>query len=127
MTILSRLFSSIIATAKRHVVAIGGIIATAAAGGIGTYIFTNIWTPVQTFVSQKAIEKACQYRQTPVSDESQFIVLVSPLRKDPDGSHTEKVKSAFHGEKGFLVVPICESVGFDYSSLKDANRRHRDG
>jgi len=72
-------------------------------------------TPVQTFLSEKTAEKACQYRQTPVSDESQFIILVSSLRYDADGSHTEKVMSAFHGQKGFLVLPICEHVEIDYS------------
>ena len=72
-------------------------------------------TPVQTFLSEKTAEKACQYRQTPVSDESQFIILVSSLRYDADGSHTEKVMSAFHGQKGFLVLPICEHVEIHYS------------
>jgi len=79
------------------------------------YVTTNLMTPVQTFLSEKTAEKACQYRQTPVSDESQFLILVSSLRYDADGSHTEKVMSAFHGQKGFLVLPICEHVEIDYS------------
>jgi hypothetical protein len=33
--------------------------------------------------------KACQNQQTPISDESRFIILVSPLKYDPDGSHTD--------------------------------------
>src|SRR5262249_48498536 len=42
-------------------------------------------------------------------------ILVSPLRGDPDGSHTERVIRAFQAEQGFLVIPTCESLGFDYS------------
>ncbi|MDQ6870064.1 MAG: hypothetical protein M3178_17580 [Pseudomonadota bacterium] len=90
---------------------IGGILTAA----LATFITTTLLAPVQTFLATKTAEKACQYQQTLISDKSQFIVLVSPLKYDADGSHTEKVTSAFHGEKGFLVVPICESVGFDYT------------
>jgi hypothetical protein len=97
---------------KRPVVWLGGILVAAA----GTYATTNLLTPVQTFLSEKTAEKACQYRQKPISNESQFIILVSPLAHDPDRSHTERVMRAFLGEKGFLVVPICESLNFDYST-----------
>jgi hypothetical protein len=119
MARLGTLFNSIVAAAKRHVVAVGVSVGTATTGALGTYIFTHVWTPVQTFISQKASEKECEWQKTSVRDDSQFVILVSPLRKDPDGSHTEKVKSAFHGEEGFRVVPICESVGFDLSGTKD--------
>jgi tetratricopeptide (TPR) repeat protein len=100
---------------KRHTVWFGAIITVV---GIGTYV-TTLLTPAGTFLSEKAAQIACEYQQKPIANESEFTILVSPLRGDPDGSHTEKVKSAFHGEKGFRVVPICESVGFDYSSSKD--------
>ena len=58
----------------------------------------------------------CEYRQKEKSDGSQFKILVSPLARDPDRSHTERVMRAFLGEKGFLVVPICESLNFDFST-----------
>lgn len=89
--------------------------ATAAA----TAKFTDLFKTVETFLSEKVAEKSCEFRQKPIANDSQFIILISPLRYDPDGVHTEKVRSAFHGEKGFLVVPICESVGFDNSPGKD--------
>jgi tetratricopeptide (TPR) repeat protein len=96
---------------KRPAVWLGGVLAVAA----GTYVKTNLLTPLQTYVSEKTAEKVCQYQQTPISDESQFTILVSPLAYDPDRSQTERVMGAFLGEKGFLVVPICESLGFVYS------------
>src|ERR1700730_8847096 len=47
---------------KRPAVWLGGFLAAAA----GTYVTTNLMPPVQTFLSEKTAEKACQYRQKPV-------------------------------------------------------------
>jgi hypothetical protein len=113
MSAWAHLYSLASSWIKRPAVWLGGILAAA----IGTFVTTTLLTPVQTFLSKKTAEKACEYRQKPIANDSQFTILVSPLKYDQDGSHTEKVKSAFHGEKGFLVVPICESVAFDYSML----------
>jgi hypothetical protein len=118
MATLRELYNRVIAAAKRHVAALGSILATAVAAALVAY-FTSLFTHLGSFLSEKTAEKACQYRQQPITNDSQFVILVSPLKYDSEGSHTEKVKSAFHGEKGFLVVPICESVGFDYKSSKD--------
>ena len=96
---------------KRPAVWFGGILTAA----IATFVRTSLLTPVQTFLSEKTAKKACQYWQKPVSNESKFVILVSPLTPDPDRSHTERVVRAFLGEKGFLVVPICESLNFDLS------------
>jgi len=104
-------WASLSSWTKRPAVWIGGILTAA----LATFVTTNLLTPVQTFLAKKTAEKACQLQETPISDESQFIILVSPLKYDADGSHTEKVKDAFHGEKGFHVVSICEPLGFDYS------------
>jgi hypothetical protein len=90
---------------KRPIVWLGGILVAAT----GTYV-TNSLTAVETFMSDKAAELSCRYRQKPIANESQFTILVSPLAHDPDRSHTERVMRAFLGEKGFLVVPICESL-----------------
>jgi tetratricopeptide (TPR) repeat protein len=111
MSAWAHLYSLASSWIKRPAVWLGGFLVAAA----GTYVTTNLMTPVQTFLAEKTAEKKCQYQQTPISDKSQFIVLVSPLKDDLDGSQTKYVKSAFHGEKGFLVVPICESLAFDYS------------
>jgi tetratricopeptide (TPR) repeat protein len=105
---LNSLGSSLI---KRPAVWLGGVFVAA----VGTYATTNLLTPMQTFLSEKTAEISCRYRQRPISNESQFTILVSPLAHDPDRSHTERVMRAFLGEKGFLVVPICESLNFDYS------------
>ena len=104
-------WASLSSLIKRPAVWLGGILTAA----LAAFVTTNLLTPVQTFLAEKTAEKACQNQQTPISDESRFIILVSPLKYDPDGSHTERVKSAFHGEKGFYVVSICDSLGFDYS------------
>src|ERR1700730_18415311 len=111
MSAWANLYSLASSWIKRPAVWLGGILAAA----VATFVTTTLFAPVQTFLAKKTAEKACQYQQTLVSDESQFIILISPLKDDPDGSQTKYVKSAFHGERGFLVVPICESVGFDYS------------
>jgi len=58
---VSVLFNSIIAAARRHLTAVGVSIGTALAGDIGTYVLTHIWSPVQTIVSQKVSEKACEW------------------------------------------------------------------
>jgi tetratricopeptide (TPR) repeat protein len=96
---------------KRPAVWLGGIIIAAA----GTYV-TSLLTPVGTFVSEKTAEISCRYHQKPIANGSQFTILVSPLGHDPDRSHTERVMRAFLGEKGFLVVPICKSLNFDFSA-----------
>ena len=111
MSAWANLYSLASSWIKRPAVWLGGILAAA----VATFVTTNLLTPVQTFLAKKTAEKACQLQETPISDESQFIILISPLKDDPDGSQTKYVKSAFHGERGFLVVPICESLAFDYS------------
>ena len=70
-------------------------------------------TPVQTFLSEKTAEKACQYRQKPVANESQFTILVSPLAHDPDKLHTEKIMQALLSEEGFLAILLCEPFNVD--------------
>jgi hypothetical protein len=101
---------------KRPAVWLGGFLAAAA----GTYVTTNLMPSVQTFLSEKMAEKACQYRQKPVASDSQFTILVSPLARDPDRSHTEKIMRALLGEEGFLTVPICDSLDLDLSKGSQA-------
>jgi hypothetical protein len=60
-------------------------------------------------------ETACQYRQQPITNDSQFVVLVSRLTRDPDRSHTDRVMQAFQNEQGIQAIPICESLSLDYS------------
>jgi tetratricopeptide (TPR) repeat protein len=87
-------------------------------GGLITY-FHDLLTPVATFLSEKtrekAVEKACQHQQTPISSDSQFIILVSRLTRDPDRSHTDRVMQAFQNERGFQAIRICDSLSLDYS------------
>ena len=110
MSVWTSLFSLASTLIKRPAVWLGGILVAA----VGTYA-TDAFKPIETFLSGKVAEKSCEYRQKPIADESQFTILVSPLANDPDRSHTERVMRAFLGEKGFLVVPICESLNFDFS------------
>jgi tetratricopeptide (TPR) repeat protein len=95
---------------KRPAVWIGGVLAAAA----GTYATTNLMTPVQTFLAEKTAEKACQYRQKPIANESQFTILVTPLAHDPDKLHTEKIMQALLSEEGFLAIPLCEPFNVDF-------------
>jgi tetratricopeptide (TPR) repeat protein len=103
---------------KQPAVWLGGVFVAAA----GTYVTTNLMTPVQTFLSEKTAEKACQYRQKPVASDSQFTILVSPLAHDPDKLHTRKIMQAFINEAGFRVVPICESLNFDLLTDTQSDR-----
>jgi hypothetical protein len=80
---------------KQHAVWLGGILVAAA----GTYV-TSLLTPVQTLLSEKTAEMACKYRQTPISNDSQFIILVSRLEHDPDRS-----QARFSGRKRFSRRP----------------------
>jgi hypothetical protein len=111
MSAWTQLYSFGSSIIKRPAVWLGGILVAAA----GTYV-TSLLAPVVTVLSEKAGVKACEYRQKPIANESQFTILVSPLAHDPDRSHTERVMRAFLGGKGFLVVPICESLNFDFST-----------
>jgi hypothetical protein len=115
---------------KRPAVWLLGVIGAGATAAATGYV-TDFFKPIETFLSEKVTEKSCEYRQKPIANESQFTILISPLAHDPDGSHTERVMRAFLGEKGFLVVPICESLTFDFSTdvqtaADDALRRARD-
>jgi hypothetical protein len=91
----------------------------AGAGVIGTQYITQLGTDVATFVSEKTFEKACELRQNPIDDDSQFKILVSPLSNDPDEKHTNRVMTAFGGERGFRVFPICESLKLIYKPGTD--------
>jgi len=113
-TQLYSLGSSII---KRPAVWLLGIIGTVAAGYVTGYITAAV-KPVERYVS----ETACRYREKPIPNESQFTILVSPLAHDPDRLYTDKVQRAFFGEQGFLTVPICESLNFDFSTNSQSAR-----
>jgi tetratricopeptide (TPR) repeat protein len=105
-------WASLSSLIKRPAVWIGGILTA----GLATFVTTNLLTPVQTFLAEKTAEKACQYRQKPITSGSQFLILVSPLDEDPDGSHTKKVMRALIDEKGFNVVRICDPLNFNLST-----------
>src|ERR1700755_1330144 len=70
-------------------------------------VFPSITKPLQSYFSSAA----CSYEQTKKSDDSQFLVLVSPLGGDTNGSQTTRILNAFHGE-GFNALRICQSIGF---------------
>jgi hypothetical protein len=91
MATLGKFYNFAIAAVKRHVTS----------GG--------------TILSEKVAETACQYRQQPITNDSQFVVLVSRLTRDPDRSHTDRVMQAFQNEQGIQAIPICESLSLDYS------------
>jgi tetratricopeptide (TPR) repeat protein len=112
MSAWAQLYSLASSWIKRPAVWLGGLLTAA----VAAFVTTNLLTPVQTFLAEKTAEKACQYRQKPIANESQFTILISPLAHDPDRSHTERGMRAFLGEIGFLVVPICESLNFDFST-----------
>jgi UDP-N-acetylenolpyruvoylglucosamine reductase len=96
----SFIFNSVFAAAKRHALVLIGAAGTAAVAAVGAY-FKDLLAPVQTFLLEKTAEKACQYRQSPISNDSQFIILVSRLKHDPDRSHTDRVMQAFQNEMVF--------------------------
>jgi hypothetical protein len=114
MSAWTQLYSLARSIIKRPVAWLGGIVVAGLAAATTDNV-KDFFKSAEISISEKVGDLSCRYRQKPIASESQFTILVSPLKYDPDGSHTEKVKSAFHGEKGFLVVPICESVAFDYS------------
>jgi hypothetical protein len=122
MASLGTLFSSIIAAAKRHVFALGGIFGTAAAAAVGTHI-TKLSTPVEAYLSEKVSPYYCDYRQhgqKPTNDESQFNILVSRLVGDPWLTRRDSVMRAFQNENGFHVTPICDLFKLDYSMEQQA-------
>ncbi len=129
MSAWANLFSRASSLIKRPAVWLGGIFTAA----VATYV-TSLLTPVGPWLSERAREKVCEYReyrQKAIADESQFTILVSPLAHDPDGSHTEKVMRAFFPPNGFHAVRICESLNFDFSkdtqaALNEALQRARD-
>jgi len=102
-----RLASSII---KQPVTWLVSIVGTLATGFV-----TDSLAPVTTYVSQKISEKSCEYRQSEVSDDSQFKILISQLAKDPDRAHRDHVMRAFQNEEGILAVPICDMLSVDHS------------
>jgi tetratricopeptide (TPR) repeat protein len=121
MAILSTLFNSIIAAAKRHIVS-SGIVGTAAAAAVTTHL-TKLSTPVETYLSDNVSPYYCEYRQhgqKPVSDESQFNILVSRLVGDPWLTRRDSVMRAFQNENGFHVTPICDLFTLDYSMESQA-------
>jgi hypothetical protein len=111
MSAWTQLYNFGSAIIKRPAVWLLGVLGTVATG-----LITDSFTPVKTFLSDKAAELSCQFRQKPSSNESQFTILVSPLAHDPDRSNTERVMRAFLHETGFIAVPICESLNIDYST-----------
>lgn len=108
-TNLNNVLSAIV---KRPSAWLLGVVGTVAGACV-----TDSLTPVKTFLFDKAAELSCQYRHKPISEESQFTILVSPLAHDPDESHTERVMRAFLGEEGFCVIPICESLNFIFQTI----------
>ncbi|MGC2224793.1 MAG: hypothetical protein WA624_21730 [Methylocella sp.] len=115
---------------KRPVAWLGGIIIAGLAAATTDHV-KDFFKSAETSISEKVGELSCRYSQNPIANESQFTILVSPLAHDPDGSHTERVIRASLGEKGFLVVPICESLNFDFSrdlqtATDDALQRARE-
>ena len=112
---MSQFFNSGFAAAKRHALVLGAFVGAAAAAATGAY-FKDLLTSGGTILSEKVAETACHYRQQPITNDSQFIILVSPLDEDPDGSHTKKVMRALIDEKGFNVVRICDPLNFNLST-----------
>jgi hypothetical protein len=93
MVALSRLFSFAIPAAKRHLAWLVGVIGT-----VATAFATNLVTPVETYLSEKVSPYYCEYRQhdqKPISDESQFNILVSRLPGDPWLSHRDRITRIF--------------------------------
>jgi hypothetical protein len=114
MSAASNLYNFCRAALKRPVTWLLGVIGTVATG-----YATKLFTPVETYLSEKVSPLYCeflQHGQKPLSDESQFKILVSRLTHDPWLSHRERVIEAFQGSKGFHVIPICESFNFDYAT-----------
>jgi tetratricopeptide (TPR) repeat protein len=66
-------------------------------------------------VSDQVEAFACDLRADPKPDESQFLVLISPLAHDPDRSHTNAVLRAYINEKAIVASPMCNTIAFDYS------------
>jgi hypothetical protein len=115
MSAWANFFSLASSWIKRPAVWLGGIV-VAGLTAATTDNVKDFFKSAETSISEQVGDLSCRYRQKPIANESQFTILVSPLAHDPDRSHTERVMRAFLGEKGFLVVPICESLNFDFST-----------
>jgi hypothetical protein len=117
MSAWTQLYSLGRSVIKRPAVWLFGVIGTVATGYV-----TDLFKPVETFISDKAAELSCRYSQKPIPNESQFTILVGPLAHDPDRSYTEKVQRAFSREKGFRAIRICDSLDFDLSKDSQSAR-----
>ena len=82
--------------------------------------FSKLSEPIAGFISTKACELVHARHQL---NQRQFVILLSPLSGDKDGSQTSRVMNAFHGE-GFNVAPICEQLRFD--TTKDLQSAEED-
>jgi lipoprotein NlpI len=62
----------------------------------------------------------CEFRRSPIQvDESQFLVLMSPLSGDRGGKHTSTVIDALRQDEGIRVARICTSLSYDDSKPSD--------
>jgi len=115
MATLGKFYDFAIAAVKRHWAWLVGVIGTVAAAAV-TAFATNLFTPVGAYLSEKVSPYYCEYRQhgqKPISDETQFNILVSRLTGDPWLSRRDSVMRTFQNE--FHLTPICDLFKLDYS------------
>ena len=115
MTTLGKFYDFAIAAAKRHWAWLAGVTGAVATAAV-TAFATNLFTPVGVYLSEKISPYYCEYRQhgqTPISDETQFNILVSRLTGDPWLSRRDSIMRTFQNE--FHLTPICDLFKQDYS------------
>src|SRR5712691_8553846 len=80
-----------------------------------TAYFTTVFTDASKTVSAVVSDQFCRFRNSQTTDDSRFVILVSPLAGDTTGSQTARLIDSFRGERAFRVVPICDALTFDNS------------